>query len=369
MRGRPKLIAVGMSGGVDSSVAALLIKDQGHEAVGVTMRIYGGGLDAAVANSCYGPDEDHDVADARRVCATIGIPFHEVDLREEFRASVLEYFRAEYRAGRTPNPCVRCNQWVKFGMLISKLDADFGQSFDAFATGHYAQAGFDEARGRFFIRKAQDSAKDQSYFLCMLSQSQLSRVLFPLGDLTKTQVRKIARERGLLTHDKADSQNFAGGDYRALLGANDPSETLRATVQGSIKNDRGEILGTHNGVWSYTVGQRRGLGISSSERLYVTRIDQATNTVFVGPASSLWQGNLLASAVNWVSIAAPCQKLRAAVRIRYQHAEAPAQVTCHEDGSATVAFDEPQKAVAPGQWAVFYDQTTLLGGGVIEKVW
>jgi tRNA-specific 2-thiouridylase len=362
----PRRVAVGMSGGVDSSVAALLAIEAGHKVEGVTMTIYGGGLDKdAASNACYGPDEEKDVEDARAVCAALGIPHRVVDLREEYSRHVLTYFRDEYLSGRTPNPCIRCNQLVKFGMLVEKLAGRSGTEFDLFATGHYAKISFDERLGRFTLRKASDPAKDQSYFLCMLSQDQLRRAWFPLGGLSKSEVRRIARERGLCTHDKPDSQNFASGDYRDMLG----QDAVGAAAEGPIKDSQGKVLGSHRGIGGYTVGQRRGLGIGGGEPLYVTAIDKESNTVFAGPAGELYRRNLLASRINWASVAAADEPLRAAVRIRYQHREAPALVTPQGDGSAIVLFDEPQKSIAAGQWAVFYHGDLLLGGGVIERSW
>jgi len=353
-----------MSGGVDSSVAALLVKEAGHEAFGVTMRVYGGDLpEGCATGACYGPGEEHDVEKAREVCGSLGIPLFEVDLRAEYRGQVLEYFGREYRTGRTPNPCVRCNQRIKFGLLLEKLASGTGVSFDCFATGHYARTGLDRVSGRRTLRAGADQSKDQSYFLCMLSQEQLSRVMFPLGEMTKAAVRVIARARGLATRDMPESQDFAGGDYRSLLGP------TPAPATGYFRNSRGEVRGTHRGIWAYTIGQRRGLGIAAGEPLYVTAIEPATNTVVVGPAGELARGGLRAGEVNWVSIPAPAAPIRAEVRIRSQQAAAPATVTAGEDGSARVDFDSPQRAVAAGQWAVFYSGDLLLGGGVIEESW
>jgi tRNA-specific 2-thiouridylase len=357
-----------MSGGVDSSVAALFIREMGHDVVGVTMRIYGDkgvkGLHVT-GGGCYGPGEEIEVEDARRVCSMLDIPHREVDLRSEYRTHVLEYFKREYLSGRTPNPCIRCNQLVKFGLLFEKLAVESGLGFDLFATGHYARVSFDPPRERFLLRKAADAAKDQSYFLCMLSQAQLARTLFPLGGLSKPDVRRIARERGLGVHDKEESQDFSSSDYRSIL--HEEGET--APPGGPIKNSRGEVLGTHEGIWSYTVGQRRGLGISGGKPLYVTDMDRDTNTVFVGQAGELYRRGLVASSVNWVGIKAPVGPIRAAVRIRYRHDEAAALVTPMEDGSARVLFDDPQRSIARGQWAVFYDGDLLLGGGAIEGSW
>ena len=308
-------VAVGMSGGVDSSVAALLVTESGFRAVGVTMRIYeemrlrrqgGDPVDGCVpaaqaqsSNACYGPDEEQDAERARQVCDSLGIPFVEVDLRAEYRAHVLDYFSREYLAGRTPNPCVRCNQALKFGLLLEKLASEAGVRAERFATGHYARVDFDSALERFTLRAGVDAAKDQSYFLCMLSQDQLARCLFPLGGMRKSEVRALARERGLVTHDRAESQDFAGGDYRSMVR---PGPAGR---EGFFRLASGEVVGKHRGIWAYTIGQRRGLGISGGEPLYVTGIDAATDTVFVGPAGQLFREGLLTGPVNWVSIAPP----------------------------------------------------------------
>ncbi|HTP60146.1 MAG TPA: tRNA 2-thiouridine(34) synthase MnmA [Spirochaetia bacterium] len=354
-------VVVGLSGGVDSSVAALLLKQAGHDVVGVTMMIYSGTRPGVPGvDSCYSPGETADVEYAEGVCRTLGIPYHTVDLKKEFRASVLDYARSEYLAGRTPNPCIRCNQTMKFGLLLDRLSA--GLEFDAFATGHYVQvfpsAGPSAAAGRFCIRKAADLTKDQSYFLCLLSQAQLSRVMFPLGTLAKTEVRKMAREAGLATHDRPESQDFAAGGYREVIEARDN--------EGRIVDQDGNQIGSHRGVWGYTIGQRKGLGVGGGEPLYVTRIDARTNTIVAGPESRLFKSQLTVKSVNWVSREAPTEPLRVGARIRYRNPEAPAVVTPLSDGGASVLFDEPQRAVAPGQMAAFYDGDILLGGGPID---
>ena len=358
-----KRVVVGMSGGVDSSVAALLMRDQGHEVIGVTMSIYSGRpADGPVPDSCYGPGEPGDIAQAAEICARLGIAHHVIDLKGEYRSMVLDYAREEYLDGRTPNPCVLCNQKVKFGMLLDRLDETPGLGFDLFVTGHYARTAVMEDTGRRAIRAAADPAKDQSYFLCMLSQDRLARVHFPLGGMDKAQVREIARAAGLVNHDRPESQDFAFGGYKAVVNAPDNP--------GPITDARGTVIGRHRGIWAYTIGQRRGLGVGGGEPLYVTALDASTNTVVAGPESALYRRELTALGVNWMSIAPPPQgtgPLRLQVKIRYRNPAVPAAVTPGAGGTARVAFDEPQRAIARGQWAVFYDGDILVGGGVIAE--
>jgi tRNA-specific 2-thiouridylase len=356
-----KRVVVGMSGGVDSSVAALLLlRDAGHEVVGATMSIYSGRpAEGPVIDSCYGPGEHLDIEEAARVCARLGIPHHVVDLRDEYRSLVLDYSRAEYLAGRTPNPCVLCNRHVKFGMLLQKLPAAAGIDFDLFATGHYCRVVQLPGTGRYAIRKAADDAKDQTYFLCMLAQEQLRRVVFPLGELSKPAVRKIAREAGLENHDRPESQDFATGGYRAVMNVPDR--------EGPITDGEGTVIGHHKGIWGYTIGQRKGLGVGGGGPLYVTRIEAATNTVVAGPESRLYRSELRLRDVNWASIQAPAGPVRLQVKIRYRNPAAPAVITPGPDGGARVSFDEPQRAIAAGQWAVFYDGDILVGGGAISE--
>jgi tRNA-uridine 2-sulfurtransferase len=354
-----KRIVVGMSGGVDSSVAALLLRDAGHEVIGATMSIYSGRpADGPVIDSCYGPGEQRDIEDAARACARLGIRHVVVDLRDEYRSLVLDYTRGEYLSGRTPNPCVLCNRHVKFGMLLKKLPSLTGADFDLFATGHYCRVVQMAGSGRWAIRKAADDAKDQTYFLCMLTQEQLRRVVFPLGDMSKPAVRIIAREAGLENHDRPESQDFAAGGYRSVMNVPESD--------GPITDARGAVIGRHKGIWGYTIGQRKGLGVGGGEPLYVTAIEAATNTVVAGPESLLYRGELGVRDVNWASIEAPAGPLRLQVKIRYRNPAAPAVVTPTADGGARIAFDEPQRAIARGQWAVFYDGDILVGGAAIS---
>lgn len=364
-------VAVGMSGGVDSSVAALLLKEAGHEVIGVTMSIWPGRsageptgsvgepvLSAAAPDACYGPGELADIEDAARVCARIGIPHRVVDLRDAYRELVIEYTRAEYLAGRTPNPCARCNRLVKFGLLVERLVQASG-SLDAFATGHYARLSFDSGTGRWAVRKASDAAKDQSYFLCLLGQEQLARAMFPLGDLAKGEVRRRAKEAGLEVHDRPESQDFAAGGYRSAIGLPDR--------EGPVTDGRGAVIGTHRGSWGYTIGQRRGLGVGGGEARYVTRIDAASNTVVTGSEGDLWRRELTARDVAWMAASGLAGPARLAVKIRYRNPEAPATVEQLEGDRVRVVFDEPQRAIAPGQLAVCYDGDRIALAGVIES--
>jgi len=351
-------VLVGMSGGIDSSVAALLLKRAGRDVIGVTMMVYSGAAAEGASDSCYGPGEAEDADLASRVCGELGIAHRVVDLKAEYRALVIEYARSEYLAGRTPNPCVRCNQRVKFGLLVDRLARSEGVDFDSFATGHYCRIAWLPDRGRFALRKASDPAKDQSYFLCMLSQEQLRKALFPLGELTKARVREIAREAGLPNHDRPESQDFASGGYRAHLALPES--------EGPVVDGEGRRLGSHRGVWGFTVGQRRGLGVAGSAPLYVTRIEPETNTVVAGPEETLYSRDISVRDVNWAARETPSAPLRLSVKIRSRTPEAPARVTPAGEGRAAISFDEPQRAVARGQWAVFYDGDILEGGGVIE---
>jgi tRNA-specific 2-thiouridylase len=308
-------------------------------------------------HSCYGPGELEDIEDAKRVCEILGIPFYEIDLVDEYRRIVLEYFRSEYLRGRTPNPCIRCNQLIKFKALLEKVES-IGIDFDYFATGHYARVEYDSEKDRFILKKGIDERRDQSYFLFGLTQKQLRRILFPLGNYRKEEVRRIAKEAGLDIYDKEESQDFYGGDYRELLNT--------VPSSGPILDRYGRILGIHKGIWNYTIGQRKGLGIQSEKPLYVIDIDPERNAIIVGEERELYREEFYAEELNWVSIEKLEEPIEVKVKIRYKSDETDCTVIPVSEDRVLVRFKKPQRAVTPGQASVFYDGDTVVGGGIIE---
>ncbi len=349
-------VVVAMSGGVDSSVAAALLAEEGFEAAGVAMRLPSPDGEPAPDSPCCGV---RGIEDARRVAAKIGIAFYALDFREEFRRAVIEDFVAAYAAGRTPNPCVRCNERLKFGRLLEKARA---VGADHVATGHYARK--DAADGRRLLRAGRGD-DDQSYFLYALSQEQLGAAVFPVGDMTKDEVRRIARERALPVHDKPASQDLCflpDGRYREFLRERCP----QAFRPGPIMHVSGRVLGEHEGIAGFTVGQRRGLGVAHSEPLYVVEVRPEENAVVVGEREHVMREEILVGGVNWIA-APPEGALSALVRIRYNHPGGRAELTPAGDGRVRVRFAEPQQAPCPGQAAVFYDGDLVLGGGTIER--
>jgi tRNA-specific 2-thiouridylase len=351
-------VAVGMSGGIDSSVAALLLKKTEHDIFGVMMKLWPGASTAGLAKSaCFGPDEIEDIEAARDVCARLGIPFHVFDCSRNYEDIVLRYFREGYLGGKTPNPCVRCNELVKFGVLPDAA-REAGLTFDFFATGHYARVERDAASGRYLLKKGFDSRKDQSYFLYRLSQRQLATTLFPLGEYTKSQVRALAREENLPVHDKKESQDFYSGDLNDIL--------QQENKEGDIVDRQGTVLGMHHGVWNYTIGQRKGLRIAHAVPLYVIAIDVEHNRLVVGPESETLQRSCAARNCVWI----PFEKLAATaeVRAKVRSGGRPVRATISplDDRRTRVAFAEPVSAVTPGQSVVFYDADIVVGGGIIE---
>jgi tRNA-specific 2-thiouridylase len=352
-------IAVGMSGGVDSSVAALLLLRAGHEVSGVLMKLWSGPSAPALAkNACYGPDEAGDIRAAEDVCSRLGIPLRLIDCSKDYEDLVLRYLREGYAAGTTPNPCVRCNQLVKFGILPEVARAS-GLVFDRFATGHYARVEHDERFGRFLLKRAVDAAKDQSYFLYRLGQSQLAGVLFPLGELTKARVRAIAREAGLPVHDRKESQDFYAGDLGDIVGP--------GAGEGEIVDRDGRVIGRHRGVLHYTVGQRKGLGIASPVPLYVIAIDAARNRLVVGPEDATLRRSAVVRDCVWGPFEDLTSPAEVEVKVRSGGRLVPGTIVPLDAGRCRVDLADPVAAVAPGQSAVFYDAETVVGGGVIES--
>jgi tRNA-specific 2-thiouridylase len=354
-------IAVAMSGGVDSSVAAALLKREGHEVIGLTMLNGRWRQPAADGSGCCRREPALEAAAV--VAAMLGIRHEFVDLERPFRDRVVEPFVEAYLAGLTPNPCVVCNRWIKFGLLMEHAAA---LGADTLATGHYCRIGV-LGSGRIGLRKARDPGKDQSYFLFDLTQEQLHRIRFPLGSMTKRETRKLAGELGLPVADREESQEIcfvADNDYAALLEAMRPGMEL----SGEIVDSAGEVLGRHDGFHRFTVGQRRGLGIPAGRPLYVLAIDPAAKRVVVGFEEESARGGLIAGPTNWVGIETPEKSLRAEVKVRSRAPAVPATLIPEgRSGDVRVAFDEPQKGIAPGQAAVFYCGELLLGGGWIRK--
>ena len=355
-------IVVAMSGGVDSSVAAALLAEQGHDVIGVSMQLYDQSqTDTAGARAFGTCCTIDDLYDARRVAATIGIPHYSVNFESQFGDHVVSNFVNEYIAGRTPIPCSHCNSDLKFAELLDRAKA-FGA--ETLATGHYARVERD-ADGRYHLYRGADNSKDQTYFLFSLTQEQLARAAFPVGHLDKDTVRAHALRLKLRVANKPDSQEICfvpDGDYAAFVERSAPAATRPGTV---VSND-GRVLGTHEGVHRFTIGQRKGLGLSSREPLYVLEIKPDTAQVVVGSRDELGRGSLSASGVNWVSGEAAHDWRLVSAQIRHRHTAARARVRAIADGRAEVAFDAPQTAVTPGQAVVFYEGEEVIGGGWID---
>ncbi|MBE6447965.1 MAG: tRNA 2-thiouridine(34) synthase MnmA [Alphaproteobacteria bacterium] len=355
-------ILVGLSGGVDSSVVACLLHDAGHEVIGATMSIWH--KDMAInmpvgAKSCFSPHEEQDIASARNLCQKLGIPYHVIDCTEQYQKIVLSNFKSEYLQGRTPNPCVVCNSKIKFDALPLSAQAQ-GIEFDKFATGHYAKVSYNPITNRYCLQKAQDCQKDQSYFLYRLQQEQLQRILMPLGEYSKDDVRAIARKYGLDVSDKPDSQDFYSGDINDILQV-EPQK-------GNFVDKNGKILGQHQGIWNFTIGQRRGLGISADRPLYVVAINKDSNEVVLGYDEDCQRQSLIASNWSWLSVANLDAKQEVYIKLRSSQSAFEAEYTALSEGRAQLNFTSPQKAIASGQSVVLYDANGyVLGGGIIES--
>jgi tRNA-specific 2-thiouridylase len=363
-------IAVAMSGGVDSSAVAAMLRAQGHNLIGLTMQLWNQrrlagreGMPEQVQGRCCSLD---DVYDARRVAQQIGIPYYVVNHEERFERDVIRPFVDEYLSGRTPIPCSLCNNHLKFDQLLI-VARQIGA--ERVATGHYARVAYDEARGRWLLKRPADHSKDQTYFLFGLTQDQLSRTLFPLGDMTKPEVREMARESGLALAEKPDSQEICfvpGGDYKRFIDAYlaEQGESLPDTA-GDLVTTSGEVIGEHTGIHNFTVGQRKGLGVATGSPLYVIQISGADKQVTVGGDEHLYSRTLRAKRVNLISVDELREPMRVAVKIRHRHEPAAAVMERGEADEVLVTFDEPQRAITPGQAAVFYDGDVVVGGGWI----
>ena len=346
---------IAMSGGVDSSVAAFLMKD--HDRVGCTMRLYDGEPSDAGERTCCSLD---DVEDARAVCRRMGIPYYVFNFREDFEEKIIRRFVESYRRGVTPNPCIDCNRYMKFERLLDRA-RELG--CELLVTGHYARV--EEHGGRWLLKKGLDPLKDQSYVLYTLTQEQLRHVRFPLGALSKDEVRRIAEENGFVNASKPDSQDICfipDGDYGAFI-----ERSGAAAPEGDFITPEGRVLGRHRGITHYTIGQRKHLGIAVGEPIYVVSIDPVGNTVTLGGSELLFGDVCTVGDFNWISGEAPKTPIRCAAKTRYRHREQPCTATVNADGTVTRVFDAPVRAITPGQAAVLYDGDTVLGGGTILR--
>ena len=366
-----KTIAVAMSGGVDSSTVAAMLRADGHQVIGLTMQLWNqrrlaghDGMPEAVTGRCCSID---DVYDARRVAEHLHIPYYVVNFEDRFEDDVVRPFVQEYLSGRTPIPCSLCNNHLKFDQFLvtaRQIGADL------LATGHYARVEYSAERGRWLLRRAVDTAKDQSYFLFGLTQEQLAHTLFPLGGLTKPEVRRIAAAHGLQIAEKPDSQEICfvpGGDYKRFLDAYlaEQGESLPET-SGELVTTSGEVIGEHQGIHNFTVGQRKGLGVATGSPLYVVQIKGDSRQVMVGSDEELWSRSLRARDLNWIAIPRLREPLRVAAKIRHRHEPAPATAELSASGEVLLTFDQPQRAITPGQAVVFYQDDLVIGGGWIR---
>ncbi|MFA6146273.1 MAG: tRNA 2-thiouridine(34) synthase MnmA [Patescibacteria group bacterium] len=352
-------IAVGMSGGVDSTITALMLKNEGYDVIGLTMKIWDDNpLIKGNRSGCYGPGEVKDIAEAKKAAKIMNIPHYVIDLRKEYHKSVIDYFKEEYQKGKTPNPCIMCNSKIKFGLLIDKA-INSGINFDYFATGHYARTSFDKKNNLYLLKTGLDKTKDQSYFLYRLKQKQLKKVIFPLGEKRKDDIKKFAQKNGFADYaDKDESQNFIECDNYSVL--------LPAGKIGSIIDSQGNILGQHKGISNYTLGQRKNLNLGGlKEPYYVLKIDVKKNIVVAGPRNLAFSDKAFVKKINWIIPLKLIKTNKIKTKIRYGAEFAEAVFLSKTNKSAVLKFKKPQFAVTPGQSIVFYDKDMVLGGGII----
>ena len=355
------LVVVAMSGGVDSSLTAALLLRKGYDVIGVTMRLWDNDAEDEVNRGCCSLES---VNDAKRVAYTIGIPHYTLNFKDVFKKKVVDYFIAEYGRGRTPNPCIACNRYMKFDYLLRRT-AELGGKF--LATGHYAQIEYDQERKRYILRKGVDASKDQSYVLYHLNQQSLQHFMFPLGKINKTETRQMARDLGLSVAEKKDSQEICfipDNDYKGFLCEMNP----QAFLPGDFVDTKGRIIGRHHGLPNYTVGQRKGLGIMASEPLYVVALKPERNQVVLGTSREVFSSELIAEDTNYILLDELTQPMTVKAKIRYGAKEDEALISPLPEGKVHVEFVKPQRAVTPGQSVVFYQDDIVVGGGVIREV-
>lgn len=355
-----KKVVVGMSGGVDSSVTALLLKKAGYDVVGVTMNVWQKETDINCEKACCATGA---VSDARRVAEKLGIPYYALNFRDEFKKHVIDYFAKEYMEGKTPNPCIACNKYLKFDLLLEKAKTVFDA--DYIATGHYAKVEFNENTNRYYIKESVTAAKDQTYALYNLSQEQLKHIIMPLGDYTKDEVREIARKNGLINANKHDSQEICFVEDNDYAGFIERKYNYKS-IPGEFVDTKGNKYGKHKGIIHYTVGQRRGLGLSLKSPLYVKRVDTKTHEVILCPKEELYSDSLICDKINLMSIASITEPINCSVKIRYSAPKVKATLIPIDTDTIKVVFNEPQRAITPGQAVVFYDNDIVIGGGTIK---